>query len=418
MLRNSVCWADERDTPITISKTGAEQLITGHAFVKIQDQLSRPAVQTFFIDLDRSTETKELLESLSNFERRGKNWAFPHSEIHKRKLSRWLRNNTRRVVESLRPDLTSLVESARKCAIQTLALAATLRDRRKMPTNAAERLDVLFKPVWVAGAKPVVFSSELEQIVSDLETKHGAIRSFVIREFGAGQGDAEPKDFIDPSPILDILDEFAKAPKVEPPSTEVAGGFWQSRFTPVSRMQAYASLDERIEKERLAIQSAIEAARSFTEATGFEGDDLRENLGRSLKELTEVIGLQRGGQHRRGILPLPNQEFDKLWESKAIQNADTRSSWSVAMEKAIGVSKDKDVLSLLAFDPTKLKECIAVLCIVERFLEVVDRHIEDEEVYDGTKGDSRSELLGILKQIEEMTALNSKEDSPTNEDPE
>ncbi len=412
MLRNSVSWADERDTPITISKTGTEQLITGHAFVKIQDQLSNPAAQTFFFNLDRSAETKALLESLSNFDRRGKNWGFPHSELHKRNLSRWLRRNTPRVVESLLPNPPSLVGYARKCAIQALAITSILRDRRKMPANAADRLDALFKPLWDTSSRPVVLSTELEQIISDLESKHAAIRSFVIREFGAGQGAAAPDDFIDPSPILDIVDEFSKAPSVESPPAQVAGGFWKSRFAPVSRLEAYAYLGERMEKERQAIQSAIEVARTFTIAAGFEGDDLRENLGNSLEELTEVIGLQRGGQHKKAILPFPNQEFDELWESKAIQNADARSSWSVSVEKAMGVSKDKDVLRLLAFNPTKLKECIAVLGIVERFLELVDRHIEDEESYDGTKGDSRTELLGVLKQIEEMTALNSKEDSP------
>lgn len=411
LLRNSVSWADERGTPITISKTGAEQLVTGHAFVKIQDQVSRPAAQTFFINLDRSKETKELLESLVNFERRNRSWEFPHSEIHKRKLSRWLRLNTPRVVESLRPDPPALVEKSRNCAIQILALAASIRDRRKMPTNAAERLDALLMPLWDASSKPIVLSADLEQIVSDLESKHAPIRSFVIREFGAGQGDAEPRDFIDPSPILDVLDEFAKAVAVEPPPSQVAGGFWKTRFIPVSRLEAYTSLNERFQKERLAIQSAVDAARAFTKAAGFEGDDLRENLGTCLKELIEVIRLQGGFQRKPPILELPNEEFDQLWQKKAIQTDDIRSSWSVALGKAIEVSKDKDISSLLTFDPTKLKECVAVLRVVEKFLELVDKHMQEEESYDGAKGDSRSNLLGVLKQIEDLASTEAKETS-------
>lgn len=410
LIRNSFSWSDERGIPITVSKTGAQRLIDGYAFVKIEGQQANPTNQLFFITFKRTKETQELLESLSHFERRGKTWAFKHGEIHKRKLSRWLRKNTAQVLESINPEPSSLVVKARNCAIKTLSLISCLRDRRKMPANAVDRLDVLFKAIWDTNSRPCVLSNELEQIVSDLESKHAAIRGFVIREFGAGQGDSEPKDFIDPSPILDILDEFANKPEVEPPPTQVASGFWKSRFGPVSNLQAYTTLADRMEKERKAIQSGIEVARAFAKATGFEEKDLRENLGNSLKELIEVIGLQRGGQHKKAVLPLPNPEFDKLWESKTIQNSDRRSSWTVAMERAMGVSDDKDVTSLLVFDPTKFKECIDVLRIVEKFLALIDKHMHDEEIYKGGSGDSRSELLNVLTQIEEMAAQNESDE--------
>lgn len=416
LLRNSIKWADERDTPITASKTGPERLIDGHAFVKIQDQVSRPANQTFFVNLARSIETKELLESLATFERRGKNWDFPHSEIHKRKISRWLRKNTPSTVESLRPDPPSIEEKSRNCAIQVLALAATLRDRRKMPTNAVECLDSLFAPIWDANSRPCVLSSELEQIISDLETKHAAIRSFVVREFGAGQGDAEPKDFIDPIPILDIISEFAKVPKVEPPPTEVSGGFWKTRFSAVSRLAAYATLSDRIQNERLVIQESVETVDAFTKEAGFSENTLRENLSSCLCELTEVIALQRGGQHRRGILPLPNQEFDQLWERRIIQTAATRESLCVAVGRAVDLLQDNNSWNILTYDPTKFKDCIDVINKVEKFLDLVDRHITYEENQDGVNGDSRSLLLDVLKQIEEMSSSNEKENLETDED--
>lgn len=409
MLRNSIAWSDKRGTPITISVTGEQRLISGHAFVLIDGQTSKPATQTFFFNLERNKETKELLESLANFERRNRNWEFPHSEIHKRKLSRWLRRNSLRVVESLCPKPTSLVETTRRCAIQVLALAMSIRDRRKLPTNAVDRIEALLKSLWDVGSKPVTLSSELEHIVSDLESKHAAIRNFVVREFGAGQGDAEPKDFIDPSPILKILDDFGRSVEVEPPPPEASGNFWKNRFFPVSRLEAYASLTERFRKERSQIRVAVEVAKKFVETAGFEGSDLRDNIGNSLKELVEVIGLQRGGQHKRGILPLPNEEFDQLWQKKWIQNSDCRSSWSVAVGKAIEVSEETELWSLLAFDPAKLKECISILGTVQTFLEMVDEHLEEDERFDGPEGDSRSNLLGVLKQIEELSFVDTKE---------
>jgi hypothetical protein len=419
-IRNSIAWSNQRVIPITVSTTGAERLISGHAFIKIEGQIANPRNQLYLINFDRDQETKELLETLAIFECRGKNWDFPHGEIHKRKLSRWLRNNAPKLAKSLNPDPPSLVETARKCAIQILAIIATLRDRsKKTPTNATERLDGLFNPLWDASSRPVVLSPELEQIITDLESKHASIRSFVIREFGAGQGDAEPKDFIDPSPILEILNDFSKSPTVEPPPTKVAEGFWKSRFGPVSRLEAYASLSDRLQKERMAIQSAVDTADTFTKATGFDGQNLREDLGNCLKELAEVIGLQRGGQHTRGILPLPNPEFDQLWKTQVIQRAETRESWCRAVERASKVSKDDDPVSLLTFDPRRFKEFIAILRIIENFLELIDKEMQYQENHNEEQGDSRSELLNVLKQIEGMNLANqSEEPTQTDEDPE
>ncbi len=399
LLRKSIAWSHQRGTPITVSTTGEGRLISGHAFVRIEEQTSSPANQLYFVELVRDEETRDLLHSLSHFERRG-SWVFPHGELHKRTISRWLRRHQPRVIESLRPDPFTLVQSARQCAIQALAVAAVLRDRRKLPANAAERIGVLFESIWEAGAKPTLLSTELQEIAADLETRHALLRALVVREFGAGQGDAAPSDFIDPTPILEVLKESENTLSVTPP--QVGNGFWKARFSSVSRLEAYANLNERIEKERLAIERAVEAVRTFATTAGFSGDNLREALCECLKELVEVIRIQRGGQHNRAILPIAHEEFDTLWQTGILRDTDLRSSWGAATCKAIEVSTERNPANLLAFNPARLKECVATLRTVQLFLELVERHMEEEESDHGETGDSRTKLLDALQRIENL----------------
>lgn len=413
LLRNSIAWADQRGTPISVSKTGEGRLIWGYAFVKIEDQSSNPANQSFVFGLARSEETRDLLQSLSHFERRG-SWDFPHGELHKRKLSRWIRRHQSRVVESLRPDPTSLVEAARQSAIQALALAAGLRDRRRLPANSAERIETVFEPIWDAQSRPVLLSDDLQEIASDLETRHATVRTMLVREFGAGQGDAAPTDFIDPVPILKVLKEFEISPTVAPPPALVGSGFWKSRFNPINRLEPYADLPERIEKERVAIERAVESVRAFTTAAGFAVEDLRERLSECLKELMEVIRIQRGGQHNRATLPLAQEEFDGLWQRGLLRDSDLRNSWGAAIAKAIEVVAERDPVSLLSFNPARLKECVDTLRIVERFLLLIEKHIAEEESDHGPTGDSRGKLLEALQQIEKL-APGESEGSPADE---
>lgn len=408
LLRKSIAWSNQRGTPITVSVTGEGRLISGHAFVRIEGQTSNPANQLYFFELARNEETQGLLQSLSHFERRG-TWDFPHGELHKRKISRWLRRHQSRVIDSLHPNPPSLVQSARQSAIQALAVAAALRDRRKLPAAAAERIEALFGSIWDPVKKPVVLSDELQEIAADLEIRHASLRGLLVREFGAGQGDAAPSDFIDPTPILEALKEYEATPSVDPPPPQVGNGFWKARFSSVSRLEAYATLSERFEKERLAIERSVEAVRAFVTAAGFAGDNLREALAECLKELVEVIRIQRGGQHKRAILPIAHQEFDTLWQKGTLVDSDLRSSWGVATGKAIEVSAEFDPSNLLAFNPERLKDCVATLRTVELFLELVEKHMEEEENDHGATGDNQAKLLEALQQIENIAPGNAPE---------
>lgn len=409
-FNKSIVWQDFRYIPIAEKK----RLITGNKFPRIEDQVMRPG-GTYFFDFKRSSETYDLLQSLLLFSRSpDKTWGFEHGELHKRALSRWLRKHRKRVINSVQPEPQAIAQKSLRSAVQFLALTTLVRDRKKLPENRAERITSVFGAVWQPSEKPVALSSELQAILSDLEQRHSTIREFVIQEVGSGQGDASPRDFIDPLPVLTLLDAFDAHIKFEPPPQEAELNFWSSRFVAVKslRMGAFAAIPSHLDKERVAIDNAITAAREFIHTAGFDTSNFRNGLEACLAELIEVVGLQKGTQHKRAILPMPNDTFDQLWQKKLIQNSDVRSSWATAINKALEVSVGKDPACLVAFNPAKLKECVDAFRIVEKHLDLVDKHMRDEESQKDAGGDSRSKLLGALKQIEDLSDPKEKSEPP------
>src|SRR5439155_27085929 len=135
--------------------------------------------------------------------------------------------------------------------------------------------------------------------------KHEGLREFVVRELGAGQGDAVPKDFIDPVRVLRAVEGFDRSLVIEPPAEAVDQSFWKSRFQAVSKLGAYRGLANRLTREREALRQAADEIRRFIRTAGCDDTDPREGLNKCVSELNDVIVLQRGGPRQRGILPLP-----------------------------------------------------------------------------------------------------------------
>ena len=362
----------------------------------------------YFFNLNRTPETKGLLNALVHFERNKKCWNFPHGEIHKRKMSRWLRRNSSSVLASLQPEPSSLVQESRKCAIQILSFVSILRDRRKIPTKPVDRIESLLKPIWDSETRPAVFSSELEGVLKDIEVNHERIRKFVVMEYGAEQGNADPKDFIDAAAILNLVSEDVT---VEPPdSTLVANSFWKTRFSSVSNLRAYGRLSERFDKERSEMQKTVDRVTTFVSDSGFDTENLTEGLSSALEELIEVICLQRGKPGQRGVLSYPDDDFDQLWQKQLIQTPGTRDSWGVAINRAKDVVNKSDPLSLVTFSPVKLIECRESISIVTRFLDRIDEQMKTEEEFDASQGSGLDDLTNVLAQIENLSSSSDKKE--------
>ena len=409
LLSKCIVWEDSVGVPIAEQK---RLIIRGGTRVPyIDGQKADPQGGTFRLTFPRNAETRDLLQSLLALSRSpSKTWSFSDGELHKRSVSRWLRKRQRSIVSSIQPTEKDAVDQSLRSSVQALALTSMLRERKRFPEGRADRINFLLSPVWSAVDRPVGVSSEMQAIVGDLEQKHAALRGFVIQEVGAGQGDADPKDFINPLPLLEALGDFEKRFCFEPPPASSESGYWAPRFVAVKplRMGAFESIPDRLKSEQKAIGDALDTARNFTKAAGFAGDNLRENLASCLVALVEVIELQRGAQRKPGLLELHNPPFEDLWQKKLFQNSDIRASWGVALENAKHASEAKNAFEVAVFNPSKLKQCVESLRIAENHLNLVEQHLQDEENLGGPQGDCRAQLLGVLDEIATLQEASEK----------
>ena len=411
LLSKSIRWQDHRRIPIAEKK----RLVKGNMFPHIDGQVMNPR-GSYIVRFKRDAETYALLHSLLLFSfAPQKTWGFEHGELHKRELSRWLRKQAPRVVESIQPGPPSLSQAVLRPAVETLALLAIIRDRRKFPEGRAGRIHSLLAPVWDASTKPVILSPDLQAITQDLEQKEVSLRDLIVQELGVGQGDAVPTDFLDPLPLLALLEGFEKRMEFHPPPPEAEQSYWGPRFAATRTLAkgAFGTIPNRIKKEREAIAKATQLGPEFIKKAGIEEPDFQIGFEKCLSQLIEVIALQRGTQHQRAILTLPHDAFEQLWQRKLVQNSDTRTSWGTAISKAGELSKQEDPVPLLAFDPTRLKEAVDALAIIETHLDLIDQHLRDEESQGGPGGDSRPKLLATLKEVENLVSA-KESDTPSN----
>ena len=411
-LSKSIIWEDCNGVPIAEKKRLID--LGGNKVPKIEGQKMQP-FSAFICEFPRTDETLSLLQSLLMLARApSKSWNFSHGEAHKREVSRWLRKHQATVISNVQPSDPAIVKNSIRSAVQSLALAAFLHERKRLPDNRADRVDCLLKPLWPAAERPVVLSSDLEAIIADLEQKHGALREFVIQELGAAQGAASPKDFINPLPLLTLLEDFEKQCRFDPPPAEAEQNYWGPRFVAVKslRQGAFQSMPERLKKEHTAISDALKSIRAFVSAAGFEKVELREALDKCFVELVPLIdlqnGVQRGAQRAPGILEIYHEAFTLLWQQKKIQDGNVRGLWLTAIGRASELSTDWSFADLLAYNPAKLKECAEALRTIEKHLEMVDAHLKDQEGSDILGGDSHSKLLAVLEEISELAEAGKK----------
>lgn len=392
-LKEAILWQDERNLPIS-----ERRLVDDSASPRIKGQLSKHPSHKFFVDFDRDTDTYELLRALVHFDRSGKgSWDFLHGELHKRNYSRWLRKHRQRVIDSLRPRPETLRIAAIECAIQILAVAATVRDHKSFddPKDSIRRI---FSPVWDELNRPTACSEDLGELIEDLTLRHDGLVKFLVQELGAGQGTAEPKDFIDPLPILRVLKDFDAHPQVSLPPVAIGESFWKPRFQAVSQVKGYGQLPTLIDSERAEIAKAINSAKAFLRERGYSDADVRSSLKACLEDFVALIDLQRGKQGKQGVLPSPHPPFDALWEAETIQ--ENRTTWGAALKEAIDLSSKSPDRAILAFDSRSIAGLADAIGTIDSHLKRIEDDLKREEIALEKRGAASSkELLDELKRL-------------------
>jgi hypothetical protein len=374
LITSGIRWEDERQVP----HAQFERYVNTTAFPRVEGQTSQPANQPYFLDLPRDAETRALLEALVRFRHAGnRTWNFEHGELHKRVVSCWLRKHRERAITITQPPPPITVQKGIRIASHVLAIAARLRDRKALTSQPEERLAQIFEPVWTEDRRPVTFSPKLGEVVRDLERRHGQMREFLVRELGAAQGRAEPKDFIDPQPIVDALKAVDESAELEvlPPSYQE--GTARVRFVDVAGLGVYTDFAERLKAERAEIAARIDEVRRILRECQFEQEDLREALLAWLPPFLEVIELQRGGGGRRPILEMETPTFEAFWQQKVFRQRG--ESWGNALRAGNEIAGGTSAADLLEFNPATLDDAVNALRAAREHLEHLERYLSEQE---------------------------------------
>jgi hypothetical protein len=416
LLNRGISWPDQRGTPVP----EARAVVNSRDFVRIEGQVSSSIGQKErrqIYDLPRSEETRACLEALLRFSLLGNNtWNFEHGELSKRLVWRWLRKHRESVIAELQPGAAVSRASAIVAAARALGLAATLRDRKPLRKNDDASLPRLLTPIWAEGNCPAALTEPMRELIEDLEHRHARLREFVVSELGAGQGDASPRDYIDPRALVEALPKEGEGPTLSVLGPEYHQGHWEKRFVALRGLGQFADLSERLSAEQKKVAQIVEELRMvLTECGAGVGSDLRAGFEEWLAEFAELIEVQRGsGPVRKFKFEVPHPPFDAVWQERLFQTREAR-------EKLAGTLARADVLSAdapercLTFDTSALRRLAEVLRVCRNHLQKLDDELRENEEHLTASGGSDQDAL--LSELAALTAAAGAAKSPTADEP-
>jgi hypothetical protein len=416
LFNYAIQWQDEPGLPVA----EAERIVKTNKFPSVQDQLGNPQAQARVYKLPRDPETRDLLEALVQFSIAGKGtWDFDHAEIHKRAVCRWLRKHRKAVINTVKPDAPVDPSQAVIVAARALAIGAILRDRKPLPKDPEERLARLLSNLWNEEARPMALADPMRELIDDLEKRQSLLLDFIVAELGAGQGRSEPKDYLDPTPLLRSLeDDSIELPTLVP---EIHQSFWQKRFVALRGLAAFEDLTRRTEAERAKAEEVVTAMRDLLNDSGARLDpDPRAGVEAWLSEFADLIEAQRGSKTRRYKLDVPHPAFDGLWEERRFQTQVQREKLASALSNAIDASKaSPEELSTLLYDPSPLCDLERALSTAHAHLQKVSLLISDiEEHLVGKDGGSRDGLITELDGLAKLAGRSTTEETTCPDEPE
>jgi hypothetical protein len=391
-VRRSVQWDDYSYPPLDVWKSLIGDA-TQYQFIRIDGMHSIPVGTRFFIDFARTKETRDLIEALAQFRYAGnRSWKFPHSEVHKRRVSQWLRRNQAHLLLQLQPQ--GGLDSAHpvKSAIQFLSLSALTHRRVRLPQDPTELLKFIL--TIQDGDAPAALSKEWQQIMSDVRIKRQSIAKFLLSELNVPQGrGALGINFINPLPALQAASSFMGEPAIETLSEDYFQSFWQGRYQIFERMERYADLRGALESERAAIREAVEGVEWSLRSLGYEEDDLPGELLKFCADLADVLSAQKAAD-----IPVPDQVFDELKTRRVF--VERKDVWATAVKQAKSIADSDDPMQVMLFDPRVLVEARDSVATAVQYLSRVENLVNDMLAHIEQEGDPDTLSASILRTLE------------------
>lgn len=373
LLRSGIPWEEERVPAHVISALMADK-----RYVRFENQRSNP-IGLFVLDLPRNEATAALVAALGRFKYLGgRTWEYRRSEVDKRTVSRWLRQNRSRVVAALQPAAPLTTEAPIAHAVRTLSVAAVLRRGSGLPPDSAGLLCELLSDADTA--LPVAsLSPDDEAAVARVQNARVAAKEFVVKELNRPQGTGGIL-FIDPIPILAHARRTLEHERVDAldPEYTANGRYWKSRYVGTAgAAAATADLGPLLDTRRVAIKQGLRTVQLALVEAGLGRGKMATDIAAYGRQMAALIDAQKT------TVGLSWPDLPALRQALE-QRADT---WAALLPAAKEVADGATPLPLLTFAAEPFRAAVRVLEQADLFFRALDREVTSQEAKLNADGD-------------------------------
>ena len=406
-----VSWFDYR-----LPHNLGQKLFGDRSAVSLEEQSARVQAGRFTLTFplpdttgdvrERRTEVKMVLEALARFryEGSGRTWAFTDGELHKRVLSSWLRRNEGRIIKAC--ELAHGLDETLPIAFAggILRVTALLRRKAAFPPDSA----AIFRELLAVPGEPLhSLSHEEDALIQELTTSHAAVRDFLLSELSIPQGQGGVVNFIDPMPLLRVVQVGLDDIELGPLPDAYHSGYWQARYQALRGVQTYPRLRVALEARTRALREVSSTLRATMIDAGLEDGSLPNAFDRFLSELSELVGTQSA------VMPLPDAEFERVVPLMRERAQEWRAALA-RMEELLDKPQPASV-DLLTLDTAPIAEVRDVTAVCEAFLRRLDRELASQEA-GSSEGDPIEFRDEFLSALETIVALARESDGSPAED--
>ena len=402
MIRESIRWEDRSDTPMS----EVRRHLDGYKFVSIVDQGVESATASLSIEIPRTEETRGLLEALARFQHQGgKTWTFDGGALHRRVVSRWLRQHSDNIARYFQPNISGGTTAPVQTATQLLCLASLVRRRTRLPNVNVDLLQELLKDSFPESA--VALSAGLRKLIDDLRLRCADVREKLFNEVVIPQGRTGGVNFIDPREIVKAAQAFRDDPRVVPLDEAYDRGLWQSRFYGLNGLSAYSDLVAVVEEERTAIGKLLADIQAFLGQHGYDTADMPTAWAECCRDLKELVVAADKDFY---VSPA----FRELARSDVFATVRATEIGALLRRSQELVGSD-NIADVIAFSSEQLSGVAEIMNRLDQQLEAISNELSDQETHLQDAGGDPVELhrafLSTLEAFDDATNTTPLTDS-------
>lgn len=349
--------------------------------ILIDGQRAKVQRGRFAFSLDRSEETRALIEALLRHDSKG-GWGFPGGESHKRVVHTWLMKHGERALHSLLPERLDPVDAIGLVAGYLYVGGSAQRGYAGLEPE--EVVATVFEEV-----EPERYPSnhgDWPMLLKRIHDDRTELREFLRDELAARQGTRGGSYFLDPLPVIDAISKRRRTFSVESISEDFRGGYWKKRFQSAANCMRYPALDGAVAKQfSYALSRLSECSKSASELGYSTRDRLpAEQIAQDALKIREEL---KSADH-----PIPDPAFDDVVAT--LRNV---GGWDQLVQTFREHAKGDSMGELVQIDFPRLEIVCETLRTVGAYLHRVEAEVSEREVaLDNTSSADREALFEAI----------------------